>query len=56
MAFDFKSIEFKEKRKDTLKFVESIYNGFANWLANEGYFFPSNDKEVIGRQKKFMIL
>lgn len=52
MAFDFKSIEFKGERKDTLKFVESIYLGFANWLAKEGYFFPSNDKEVIGRAKE----
>ena len=52
MAFDFKSIEFKGERKDTLKFVESIYLGFANWLAKEGYFFPSNDKEVIGMAKE----
>ena len=56
MAFDFKSIEFKGERKDTLKFVESIYLGFANWLANEGVFFLQMIKKSLGWQKKFMIL
>ena len=53
MAFDFKSIEFKRERKDTLEFVEIFILVLLTGWQKRGIFFLQMIKKSLGGQKSY---